>query len=114
MTKLMGVAALVALLALPSVALGANGHGKRVGDAKLAARQQCNQERKQTGKPAFQQKYGKPHAFQHCVQQHLAADRSAAQACRGAAGGVRRAELRASYGCTTFHSTALNGTLAAP
>ena len=58
MTKLMGVAALVALLALPSVALGANGHGKRVGDAKRAARQQCNQERKQTGKPAFQQKYG--------------------------------------------------------
>jgi hypothetical protein len=98
MTKLMGVAALVALLALPSVALGANGHGKRVGEAKRAARQQCNQERQQTGKPAFQQKYGKPHAFQHCVQQHLAADRAAAQACRGERRAMGVQAFRQKYG----------------
>jgi hypothetical protein len=96
MTKVMGVVALVALLAAPSVALGANGN--RAGVAKRAAQQQCNQERSQTGRPAFQQKYGKPHAFQHCVSQHLAADRAAAKACRGERKAMGPAAFRQKYG----------------
>jgi hypothetical protein len=82
MAKLMGVIAVIAVLALPSAAL-AHGNGGGIGAALRAAVQQCKQERSQTGVPAFQQKYGKPHAFIKCIRQHLSADRTAAQACRG-------------------------------
>ena len=84
MTKVMGVLAVIALLALPSAALAhGRGNGQGIGAALRAAVHQCMQERSQSGVPAFQQKYGTPHAFIKCLRQHLPADRTAAKACRG-------------------------------
>jgi hypothetical protein len=94
MTKVMGVVAMVGLLALPSVALGA--HGK--GAAHRAAMQQCNQERSHLKRAAFRQKYGKPHAFRNCVRQHLAADRAAATACRAERNSMGVVAFRQKYG----------------
>jgi hypothetical protein len=100
MTKLIGVLAAVALLALPGTALAkhGNGNGNGRGAAARAAVQQCNQERSRSGKPAFQQKYGRPHAFRNCVRQHLAADRAAAQACRGERKAMGVPAFRQKYG----------------
>ena len=100
MTKLMGVVVAMMLLALPSAALAAHGknrvRGYGSGPAVLAALQQCNQERTQAGKPAFQQKYGE-HAFRSSSG-HLAADRAAAQACRGERKAMGVPAFRQKYG----------------
>jgi hypothetical protein len=93
-TKIAAIAAAGVLLA-PAVAVA---QGNNNGPARHAAQAQCNQERAQIGRPAFQQKYGKPHAYKNCVQAHLAADQAAAQQCKAERKAMGQKAFRQKYG----------------
>jgi hypothetical protein len=99
MAKVLGVLAVMALLAVPSTSLAhGHGNGQGVGAALRAAVQQCKQERSQGGVAAFRQKYGKRHAFIKCLRQRLPADRAAAQSCRGERKSMGLSAFQQKYG----------------
>jgi hypothetical protein len=69
--------AIVALVAIPAVATAKPGHGPAV----KAAVHACQDERREIGREAFVEKYGRP-AMRHCVREILPEARNAAQECR--------------------------------
>ena len=71
------IAAVTGVLALPAMVSAKPGHGPVV----KAAVHACIQERKDSGREAFVDKYGRP-ALPHCVRQTVPEARNAAQECR--------------------------------
>ena len=75
--RILVVGAVIAAVAVPSVAGAKPGHGP----AQRAAVKACLKERREDGRQAFVASYGRP-AFKRCVRQLLPEARNAAQECR--------------------------------
>jgi hypothetical protein len=88
-------------LAVPALAVAQPGHGA----ALKAAVRACVQERKQDGRQAFAESYGRP-ALPKCVRQTLPEARNAAQKCRDERDAAGVDAFRAQYGVPSGASNA--------